>query len=655
MKYTLWIKAKRVTSLLAICFTLLSFPVVDFTEASVGSLTVIQLDGERVEQSSAVAADFDGDGDKEIVIGGRDGKLYVLAYQNDAWSVVWTHQTADDLNTAGAPTKNCDNSKSDIRSAPAIGDLDNDGHLEIIVTTGGDPGRTGTSELHRNGGVLVYRYDYAWSFDLVSGWPQPKLDVVGANSGATDPDGCWDGIWSSPTLGDLDGDGDLEVVVEGFDRRLHVWHHDGTYMNGWPIGPGQIYRGGWATPSVADLDKDGSLEVVFATDNNPGDAPPYYLYVFEGNGSVRDGFPVEAAQNMQSSPAIGDIDGDGWLDIVVGTGGYEPSGGNKVYAWDRDGNSLSGWPKTTGGDMPASPALGDLDGDGDLEVVIGCGAEGDPYDPAPCSYLYAWHGNGNEVNGFPMEVGPNNPWEPQGDPLGLPYSPILSDYDSDGQIEILVQNRWSWGISTVEQINGVWRQNNDSNLRTNAPLSSTPLVDDVDGDGKVEIVVGGAFDQEQNLGGVYIWNADVGVDRALPWPMFHHDVYHTGVYGNDPQAPKLYFPDQVTIFHDAGSSEPATGSVAVQNQGSGYIEWQISESIDRLSFTPMSGVVTDVESIPLQIEIQGLGQGRHILGNVTVTGQFEGVSVEGNPATATVQLYIGDVSRTYLPLALCHH
>lgn len=651
MKYNMRYSDRLTYIFCAICLTLISFSSVDFIEASIGNSIAIPLDGERIEQSSAVAADFDGDGDKEIVIGGRDGKLHILAYQDRTWSVVWTHQTADDLNAAGAPTNNCDNSRSDIRSAPAIGDLDNDGHLEVIVTTGGDPGRTGTSEPHRNGGVLVYRYDYSWSFSLVSDWPQPKLDIVGANGGASDPDGCWDGIWSSPTLGDLDGDGDLEVIVEGFDRRLHVWHHDGTYMNGWPIRPPQIFRGGWATPAVADLDKDGALEIIFATDNNPGYTPPYYLYVFNSDGSIRKGFPVEAAQNMQSSPAIGDIDDDGWLDIVVGTGGYESSGGNKVYVWDRNGSPLPGWPKKTGGDMPASPALGDLDGDGDLEVVIGCGAEGDPYDPAPCSDLYAWHGDGSEVNGFPIEVGPNNPWEPQEDPLGLPYSPILSDYDSDGQIEMLVQSRWSWGISTVEQVGGIWQQNNDSNLRTNAPLSSTPLVDDVDGDGKVEIVVGGAFDQEQN-GGVYIWNADGDVDGALPWPMFHHDIFHTGVYGNEPRAPRLDFPDQITIFHGATLDEPALSSVAVRNEGGRYIEWQISESIDRLHFTPSSGTVSDTESIQLQIDTQGLNQGWHTLGNVTVTGKFEGVVVDGSPAIANVRIYLGDVSRTYLPLAL---
>jgi hypothetical protein len=552
------------------------------------------------------------------------------------------------LNAAGAPADGCVTSRSDIRSSPAIGDLDNDGHLEIVVTTGGDPAQ------HRNGGVLVYSYESTWFFSLMPGWPQPKNDRVGKGGGASNPDGCWDGIWSSPALGDLDGDNDLEIAVEGFDRALHIWHHNGEYVDNWPLEWPDIYRGGWSSPAIADIDQDDVAEVIFATDNHRGSAPPYLLYAFNGDRSpVSPNFPVEASQNMQSSPAIGDIDGDGWLDIVVGTGTYEDSGGNKVYAWDHNGNLLKGWPKTTGGNMPASPALGDLDGDDDLEVVIGCGTEGDPY-PAPCSDLYAWHGDGSDVSGFPVTVGPNNPWEPQGPDNGLPYSPILTDYDGDSQIEILAQSRWSWGVSTVERVNGTWKQNNNANLQTNAQLNSTPLVDDVDGDGLVEIILGGAADSENTRGAVYIWNMRGDVDGVLPWPLFQHDAHHTGLYGSEPRAPQLSFPDQITVFHEGGSDESAIENVWVRNIGGSHIEWQIEESIDRLRVTPMSGTVTDTVSVQFEIDIGGsaLVSGWHTLGEVTATGQFEGESVEGSPANATVQIYLGDVYRTYLPLAL---
>jgi hypothetical protein len=195
-------------------------------------------------------------------------------------------------------------------------------------------------------------------------------------------------------------------------------------------------------------------------------------------------------------------------------------------------------------------------------------------------------------------------------------------------------------------------ENNDPNLQTNAPLSSTPLVDDVDDDGLVEIVLGGAADSDGATGAIYIWNVGGDVDGALPWPMFRHDVFHTGLYGSGPRAPRLAFPDQITVFHEGDSGEPVVRDVLVRNEGGSYIDWQIEEAIDRLSVNPTSGTVIDTMPVQIQIDTQRLAPGWHTLGEVTVTGQFEGVAVEGNPAVATIRVYVGDVYRFYLPLAL---
>ena len=66
------------------------------------------------------------------------------------------------------------------------------------------------------------------------------------------------------------------------------------------------------------------------------------------------GFPKNIDQTIYSSPAVADLNNDGWLDIVVGTGNFYADKGKKVHAWDRHGNPLPGWPVATGGYVMSS-------------------------------------------------------------------------------------------------------------------------------------------------------------------------------------------------------------------------------------------------------------------------------------------------------------
>ncbi|MBN1488177.1 MAG: VCBS repeat-containing protein [Anaerolineae bacterium] len=612
--------------------------------------TIVPLSGERIKHGSAGVADFDGDGYKEIVIGGPDGMLYVVAHNGSGWSVVWSRQVAGDLNANGAPASCADTTQSDIRSAPAIGDLTGDGTLEIVVTTGGDPGRSGDpGTAHRNGGVLVYTYkaDSPWEFSLVPGWPMPKLDIIGLGAGASDPDGCWDGIWGSPALSDIDGDSDLEIIVEGFDRRLHVYHHDGTYVDGWPIGYPTVYRGGWASPAVGDLDQDGLPEIIFATDSYPKKEPPYLLFAFNGDGTILPGFPVEAEQNMQSSPALGDIDGDGWLDIVVGTGTHHKStNGNRVYAWDHEGNLLDGWPKITGGNMPASPALGDIDGDGELEVVIGCGSEPD----GTCQYLYAWDGDGTPVPGFPA-MPTTNSWNHVNE--AMPYPVVLADYDNDSLVEIMVVHRGSFGIASIHG-NGV--QADDPELVTRYSLLSSPVVDDIDSDGMLEIIIGGTASESLDANGaVYIWDVLGPSNSALPWPMFRRDMQRNAVVE---LLPELESPDELRIFHDIDAGNTATTSMVISNKGGGEIQWQLETSSPQITVDPTSGTLTkeailEVSVVLTSVTASGTSKTAWLpAGTITATGTFEGQSVSGSPRTTMVYVYVADLHNIFLPVIL---
>jgi len=452
----------------------------------------VLLGGAPILHASAAVADFNGDGYLEIVVGTPAGVLHVISFNGTAWSSVWSRQTADDINAASPPNPKTTNQ---IESAPAIADLDNDGHLEIVVTTGGLP------MYHYNGGLLVYEYQSSWQFVIAGDWPQPKLDIVGGGSGAGNPDGYWDGIYGSPAVGDLNGDGDLEIVFQGEDRRIHAYHHDGTVVDGWPFSRDAgdpILRGGLSSPALGDLDGDGLPEIVVGGlspewEGDAGSIPPDYtkaaVWALHGDSTIVTGWPQYAGDWVDSSPALGDIDDDGELEIIVGTGrdgiNRGDTSGHYVYAWNVDGSTVAGWPRPTGANMGSSPALADLDEDGALDVIIGCGAE----EASECHYLYAWHGDGTSVPGFPMEPVDVNSWGHV--PQRLPFPPIVADIDGDAHQEILLVMANSNGVSVV---------NHDGTMSTDysriqddfSGMIAPPLVADVDGDGFLETVGTGA-------------------------------------------------------------------------------------------------------------------------------------------------------------------
>lgn len=622
------------------CFTVPSFPS---DVAADQTITKIALRGEPIIQSSLVVADFDQDGDLEIVAGGSDGMLYVVAFDGIRWSVVWSRQMADDLNAAGPPKPS---PLSDVRSAPAIADLDNDGRLEIVVSTGGDPVN------HRNGGILVYSYKSPWSFSVKQGWPQPRIDELGDPPRSGSPDGYWDGIWSSPALGDLDGDGDLEVVVITFNKRIFAWHHTGKAVDSWPIYRGNgdhLLRGGWSSPALGDIDGDDLPEVVVGTNSPPwegdgGPSPDYTkatLWAINGDSTNVPGFPVETEQWIQSSPALGDIDGDGELEIVVGTGvGIAGTGGYKVYAWNGDGSPVPHWPRPTAGNVFASPALGDLDGDRDLEIVVGCGLGGD----ASCTLLYAWHGDGSNVKGFPMEPEDIEPYTPDR-PNTLPYAPVLADYDGDGQVEILVTVETSYGVTVVEADGTL----GEKSRLASTNLSMSPLVADVDNDGRFEMVVAAGNNAFTN-GEIDIWDEAGSINDALPWPMFHRDVLRTGQY---PLGPRLGFPNEFRFLHQQGTGKTVTQYATLHNLGNGEFDWEITNPVAGLRVTPASGTVAKQTVVELTMDVTRYAANIwHNLGNLTVSGRVDGEHVLSSPRTVPVWLYTGDLNSVYLPLVL---
>ena len=316
-------------------------------------------------------------------------------------------------------------------SSPALGDIDGDGDIEVVI---------GSCDV--NG---VYNNVHAWHHNgsIVSGWPKRTGD--------------W--VQSSPALGDIDGDGDIEVVVGSADKKVYAWHHDGSIVAGWPKMAGYWVS---ASPALGDIDGDGDMEVVVGSNDKK-------VHAWHHDGSIVSGWPTTGTGGGVGSPALGDIDGDGDIEVVSG------SRDEKVYAWHHDGSIVSGWP-TTG--IVTASALGDIDGDGDIEVVGGS---------------YAWHHDGSIVSGWPIKTaGP------------VMSSPALGDIDGDGDIEVVVGSQcgkvYAWDCSgTYDPDNiewGMFRHDaRHTGLYEKKPpkkeewLSEYPTTGTVDPDSQTDITV----------------------------------------------------------------------------------------------------------------------------------------------------------------------
>lgn len=386
-------------------------------------------------RSAPALADLDGDGTLECVFGigmgieGGSACKEIVVLNHDGTPVTPDNNPALDPGAPGWPQA----AGSVIRAAPAIYDLDEDGHPEIIIGTMG--------KVEGYGVVYAYRYD--GSPYLASG---PTFGL------------CDNVIWTSPCVADLDEDGRVEVLVGDLSGSVYVWKWDGgAYLADSSVIISDTNGAFWASPAVGDVDGDGSPEIVAVNDRGR-------VHVWEHDGSPAagaDGLVAELGGSCWSDPALADFDGDGALEIVFGLG---PNAGRLVLL--RGDGSPYGEDEvifTSDHSLEfTSPAIADIDEDGDLEIIC-CSLD---------AFVYGVNADGSRARGFPRKV--------------------------DGSIY------------------------------------ASPLIDDLDMDGDMDLVVAG-YDAR-----VHVWDLGAAYsDEAVPWGMYHHDMWHTGLAGFEPPGDTL--------------------------------------------------------------------------------------------------------------------
>jgi hypothetical protein len=322
--------------------------------------------------------------------------------------------------------------------------------------------------------------------------------------------------------------------------------------------PDYFFDSIWSSPSIGDVNGDGQLDVVIGCDSP--DASPNVvpvggaLHVLDGGtGMPIAGFPRPIDEVVWSSPALADLTGNGQLDIVVGTGNcwevpacsVPPAGVQEVdealFAWDRNGDPLPGWPwdlRTSGNLMQgtyafASPALADLDGDTFLEVIINTIEPGDQNG----GEVYALNVDGSTVPGWPTRpVLPASQTETVS--FATTLSPVVADVTGDGNLEVILPSNWDLVIFDK---NGNQLSRNSSptvpgdfELVTAGPVGGAAAVGDVDGDGDLEVVGVGFFSLSPPTGGIYVWDFPGPASPPAPWPVFRGSADNNGRFGTLP-------------------------------------------------------------------------------------------------------------------------
>ncbi|WP_043938751.1 beta strand repeat-containing protein, partial [Planktothrix prolifica] len=417
---------------------------------SIKENTNISLTG--VRYSSVTTADFDNDGDTDILLTGSpsSGRISKI-YSN---------------NGSGGFSENTNISLTGVaRSSVTTADFDSDGDTDILLT-GQDSSGKPISKIYSNNGSGGFSEN-------------TNISLTGV-------------AYSSVTTADFDKDGDTDILLTGYDSSGNtiskIYSNNGS--GGFSENTNVSLTGvGFSSVTTADFDKDGDTDILLTGSSSSG-KPISKIYSNNGSGGFSENTNISLTGVALSSVTTADFDNDGDTDILLT--GFDSSFNpiSKIYSNNGSGGFSENTNVSLTGVSSSSVTTADFDSDGDTDILL----TGRDSSNNRISKIYSNNGSGGFSENTNVSL------------TGVAFSSVTTaDFDSDGDTDILLTGQDSSNnrISEIYSNNGSGGFSENTNVSLTGVRYSSVTTADFDNDGHTDILLTGQDSSSNSISKIY--------------------------------------------------------------------------------------------------------------------------------------------------------